>query len=137
MSTPIESKVWAGTAGSGTGYVLSQLLLWIIGVTAYSVSASSASAMKAIAAVPDPVSIFLTLVVTVGLGFTGGYLAKHSPRTAEELNAAGDEAATELSAYPAYSPAANPRQQVTDEDHAAEIATPEALPKGGSSVMGS
>lgn len=67
-SGPVEVKVLAGTAGAGAGGIISAFLLWLLGTYAFH------------GGVPAPVTLFLELVVTVGLAFVGGWLAPHTLR---------------------------------------------------------
>lgn len=96
---PIESKVWSQLAGTGTGGVLSTLILWIIGVTAYNVPNTTEDAINAISAVPFPISGSITAVLALGLGLVSGYFAKHNPRINELIQQALAEAAKQESNY--------------------------------------
>lgn len=80
MSAPTESKVWGATVGTGAGYIISQFVLWFLGITVWGVSADALSAGEAVTAVPDPVNGLIGLGVTTVGGFIGGWLAKHTPR---------------------------------------------------------
>jgi len=80
MSAPVEGKVWAATAGTGAGAIVSTLVLWVLGVTCFGVSTAAESAGQAVAAVPSPVVGAIGLGITVGGTFLGGYLAKHTAR---------------------------------------------------------
>lgn len=73
MSTPISPKVIAAGAGAGGGAIVSSLILWIIGVTAYHVGADSNSVGDAIAAVPTPISAALGLILVVVGAVLPGY----------------------------------------------------------------
>lgn len=82
-SAPVEGKVSASTIGSGAGATASALILWILGVTFWHASTDATQAAAAVAAVPVPVSAAVIGVLTPGLAFLGGYLARHTPRLDE------------------------------------------------------
>lgn len=68
----MSPKVVASTAGAGAGAVLSSLLIWILGVTAWGQPATATAVNAAVAAVPAPVSGFVVLIVTlIGAGVPG------------------------------------------------------------------
>jgi hypothetical protein len=69
-SRPVERKVYASTIGAGVGLTVSNFALWAADTLWW--PAESAT-------VPEPVAAFVELVVTIGLAFLGGYLAKHDP----------------------------------------------------------
>lgn len=75
MSTtnPLSPKVLAAAAGAGAGTIVSTFLLWILGVTVWSQSASADNVSAAIAAVPPPVAGLVLLVVTVIGTYVPGY----------------------------------------------------------------
>jgi hypothetical protein len=70
MKRPVERKVYAASIGAGAGLTVSNFALW---------AADSIWWPSPDANVPDPVAGFVELVVTVGLAFLGGWLAKHDP----------------------------------------------------------
>lgn len=67
---PVERKVYAATIGAGAGLTISNFALW---------AADTVWWPSPDANVPDPVAGFVELIVTVGLAFLGGWLAKHDP----------------------------------------------------------
>jgi hypothetical protein len=77
---PIESKVWAALVGAGSGTAISTFLLWFLGCIGWTHDWSAKGADQAVLAVPAPLSSALLLLITAGLTFMGGYLAKHTPR---------------------------------------------------------
>ena len=70
MARPVERKVYAGAIGAGAGLTISNFALWIADTIWWPGPDAN---------VPDPVSGMVELVVTVGLAFLGGWLAKHDP----------------------------------------------------------
>jgi hypothetical protein len=77
---PVEPKVSLGTIAGGSGAILSALVLWLLGVTIFGVPFTADQADDAIAAVPWPISGTVTLLLSVGGYFFGGYMAPHAPR---------------------------------------------------------
>src|SRR4029077_7560209 len=77
---PIEDKVWASLIGAGSGTVISTFLLWLVGAAFWTHNWSTEGADNAVLAVPAPLAAIMLLVITAGLTFAGGYLAKHTPR---------------------------------------------------------
>lgn len=69
-STAVEPKTLSATGGSLAGTIVSGFLLYLASVLFYHDGT-----------VPLPVSLFVALVVTTGLTFAGGYLARHVNRT--------------------------------------------------------
>lgn len=69
MSRPVERKVYAATIGAGAGLTVSNFALW----------AADTIWWPGTEEVPLPVAGFVELIVTVGLAFLGGWLAKHDP----------------------------------------------------------
>lgn len=82
MSSPTETKVVAGAAGSGAGAALGTFTLWLLGVTVWHVPNTADKAGDAIGAVPTPVAALLLLVVSAFGSYLAGYLAPHSFRPA-------------------------------------------------------
>lgn len=78
--TTIETKVIAAAAGSGLGAAISSFLLWVLGVAVFGASSSADQVTKALAAVPEPVGGLLAILITIGSGFLGGYIAPHTYR---------------------------------------------------------
>lgn len=70
MTRPVERKVYAATIGAGAGLTVSNFALW--GADALWWPSPDVN-------VPVPVASFVELIVTVGLAFLGGWLAKHDP----------------------------------------------------------
>ncbi len=77
----VEAKVYAATLGGGAGTILSQFLLWVLGVLFWHASGAAEHAVAAAAAVPQPVAGLIDLILAVGGAFLGGYLAPHTPRS--------------------------------------------------------
>lgn len=63
--SPISPKVYAAVLGASGGTVVSGLILWIIGVTAYQVSPDANSVGTAVAAVPTPISAAIGLLLVI------------------------------------------------------------------------
>ncbi len=80
MSSPIESKVYASTIGTGAGAAVSAFALWLLGVLVWGVPDTAARAGDAIAAVPLPVAGLIGVAITAGGGFLAGWKARHTPR---------------------------------------------------------
>lgn len=76
----IETKVIAAAAGAGLGAAVAQFLLWVLGVTFWTVVPTAEHAKDAISAVPEPVSTLLVLVVSILGAAIGGYQAPHTQR---------------------------------------------------------
>lgn len=70
---PVEPKVKAATQGAGAGAVLSQFVLWGADEIFWNGDSLPPD-------VPFPVAAAITLGVTSGLAFIGGYLARHVNR---------------------------------------------------------
>jgi hypothetical protein len=84
---PISPKVWAAAIGAGAGTILSTFLLWLLGAGIFHGGWSADRVDNAIAAVPTPLSLFVGLLVTLGLTAIGAY-AKTDP---ERLPTLGSE----------------------------------------------
>lgn len=67
-SKPVERKVYAATLGAGAGTIVSDFVLW--GVDTIWWPSPDVD-------IPTPVASFSSLIVTVGLTFLAGFLAKH------------------------------------------------------------
>lgn len=67
MNAPVERKVYAATIGAGVGFTVSDFVLWGV----------DAIWWPGAAEIPSPVAAFVGLIVTTGLAFLGGWLAKH------------------------------------------------------------
>ena len=102
MSTtaPVEAKVYAATIGTGAGAVVSAFVVWLLGVLIWAAPFTAPGATEAVAAVPGPVVAIVSLVITVGSTFLGGYVAKHTPRPQPE----GDDLPSS-SSWPGATPA--------------------------------
>lgn len=86
---PIETKVIASLSGAGAGAAFSQFLLWMLGVTVWDAPNSAGSAVDAVAAVPSPVAVLISVVVSAVAAGVSGWLAPHTPNAPElELLAA-------------------------------------------------
>jgi hypothetical protein len=68
MNAPVERKVYAATLGAGAGTTVSQFGLWAVDQIWWPDPEVD---------IPIPVAGFVTLVITVGLTFITGWLAKH------------------------------------------------------------
>jgi hypothetical protein len=66
----VERKVYAATIGAGAGLTVSNFALWVADTLWWPAPDAE---------VPGPVAGFVELIVTVGLAFLGGWLAKHDP----------------------------------------------------------
>lgn len=67
-SKPTERKVYASTIGAGAGFTVSAFALWAVDAIWWPSPDVD---------IPDPVAGFVGLVITVGLTFISGWLAKH------------------------------------------------------------
>lgn len=67
MSKPVERKVYAATLGAGAGTIVSDFALW--GVDQLWWPSPEVD-------IPTPVASFVGLIITVGLTFLTGWLAK-------------------------------------------------------------
>lgn len=77
---PVETKVYAATAGFVGSSVVATLLTWLMGAWLWDAGFGADQVDVALAAVPSPVSAALLLVLgTVGT-FAAGYAAPHTPR---------------------------------------------------------
>lgn len=99
MLKTIETKVIAAVAGTIGGGVLGKFILWLVAVLAFHAPPVADKAGAAIAAVPDPVST-LIFVLVAGLGTAiGGYSAPHSdPSRTETTTPAQSDTLTEANA---------------------------------------
>jgi hypothetical protein len=65
----IEPKTMSATAGAGAGVIVANFALYLVSVWFYKDAAA-----------PLVVQMFVGLLVTTGLAFAGGYLARHVQR---------------------------------------------------------
>jgi hypothetical protein len=77
MSNPVERKVYASTLGSGVGVTVTSFALWVADTVWWPSDTEE---------VPVPVAGFVGLVVTAGLTFIFGWLAKHGIEEPQEEN---------------------------------------------------
>ena len=68
---PTEAKVKAATGGSIIGTALAGAIVWFLDAVVFKAGP-----------VPDPVVVFVWVLVPAGLTLAGGYLARHTPRPA-------------------------------------------------------
>lgn len=73
MANPISPKVVAAAIGAGAGTVISKLIFWIIGTAVYAIPADASHVAEAIAAVPDPITATITLLLVIGGAAFPGY----------------------------------------------------------------
>jgi hypothetical protein len=77
----VSPKIVAAAAGAGAGAVVSTLILWIIGVTAYGVPGDAISVSDAVAAVPSPITAAIGLTLTILGAAIPGYQTTDPLRT--------------------------------------------------------
>ena len=80
MKVPTETKVYAGTAGAGAGFIVSQFILWLLGCWAWGASWSAAKSLDAVSAVPGQVAAMIGLIVTAAGAWIAGRRAPHTSR---------------------------------------------------------
>lgn len=86
---PFETKVTAAIAGAISGGVLSKFVLWTVAVLFFGASTSANAASAAVAAVPEPISTLILVVIAATGAGVGGYKAPHTDRPS-----AGDSSPT-------------------------------------------
>lgn len=64
----VSGKVYASTIGAGVGATVSEFGLWVVDRIFWPSPDVD---------IPTPVASFVVLVITAGLTFLGGYIAKH------------------------------------------------------------
>jgi hypothetical protein len=87
---PIENKVWAAIVGSGAGAVLSDVVIWAIGVAISPATIAAADAEAASASVASPLVNVIRFLLIVGPTAYAGYAAKHTSRTPPEQPQPGE-----------------------------------------------
>ena len=80
VKSKVETKVIAGVSGTAIGAALAQFLIWLLGVTVWSVPITATQAEAAMAAVPSPVAGLVTVLCAALLGAVFGYQAPHTER---------------------------------------------------------
>lgn len=80
MAAPIETKVYAATAGFIGSSAVASFAIWLLGAWLWDAGFGADRVNDAIAAVPGPVSALVLLVLGAAGTFVGGYVAPHTPR---------------------------------------------------------
>lgn len=80
---PVETKVYAATAGFVGSSVVATLLIWLMGAWLWDAGFGSDQVDAALAAVPSPVSAAVLLVLGSLGTFLAGYAAPHTPRPSD------------------------------------------------------
>lgn len=90
MLKTIETKVIAAAAGSGAGAAVGGFVIWLLGVLVWHAPDSAGATEKAVASVPSPVAVLVTLALSVIGAAIAGYQAPHTDRTATVSAPASD-----------------------------------------------
>lgn len=80
MSAPIETKVYAATAGFIGSSAVASFIIWLLGASLWGAGFGADKVNDAIAAVPSPVAAVVLLLLGVVGTFVGGYVAPHTDR---------------------------------------------------------
>jgi hypothetical protein len=76
----VETKVVAGSLGSGLGGVLATFILWLLGSFVWDVGTRGTDATKAVEAVPAPVAALIVVVIPAAVTALAAWVAPHTHR---------------------------------------------------------
>jgi hypothetical protein len=76
----VETKVVAGSLGSGLGGALASFIIWLLGAFVWDVGTSGADAARAAEAVPAPVTALILVIVPATVTAIAAWRAPHTHR---------------------------------------------------------